>query len=267
MDVLSSLVKTNVVPGSVGFLLFATALGVLLLYLPGLRKIGRAWLTGLVLVYWILALPAFSERLQRRGEPATARVERAADARGATAIVVLGNGAVTYNDGDLFVPSLTRRTAYNVLEGARLYALLENPLVIVSGGIVSSSTQRASEADLMAVELERLGVPRERIVREGRSVNTFEQAVNVPPLLGGHRTFVLVTTPIHMPRTMALFESQGTRPIPSSSNIGYQDPEMPGWRRYVPSPHALRASELVMYEQLANVNSRVRGWLPADTPQ
>jgi uncharacterized SAM-binding protein YcdF (DUF218 family) len=268
MDIAASIVKASLVPGSVALLLYGTALGVLMLYLPGLRRVGRVWLTLLVLVYWILALPAFSERLQRRGDEGPSRITRAADARGATAIVVLGNGAVTYTDGPLFVPALTRRTAYNVLEGARLYALLQQPLVIVSGGIVSPGTQRMSEADIMAAELQRMGVPASRIVREGRSVNTFEQAVNVTPLLAEHREFVVITTPTHMPRTLALFEAQGRRPIPSPSNIGYEDPDTRRWRLYLPSPRALRGSELVVYEQLAKANTRLRGSLhSADTPE
>ena len=268
MDLAASLVKANLVPGSPTFLLFATAFGVLLLFLPGLRRAGRGYLALLVFVYWLLSLPVFAERLQRRGEPGMARVERAADARGATAVVVLGNGAVTYNDGASFIPALTRRTAYNVLEGARLYRLLEHPLVIVSGGIVNPDVQRMSEADIMAAELQRLGVPASRIVREARSVNTYEQSVNVPPLLKGHQSFVIVTTPIHMPRTLALFASRGLQPVPSMSNIGYEDPDVRGWRRFMPSGSSLRASELVMYEYLATANGRVRGWLQrADTLQ
>lgn len=268
MDIVASLVKGNLVPGSPTFLLFAAAFGVLLLFLPGVRRMGRWWLALIVFAYWLLALPVFAERMQRRGDAVTVRVEQPADARGATAVVVLGNGAVTYNDGAQFVPALTRRTAFNVLEGARLYRLLDEPVIVVSGGIVNPEDQRMSEADIMAAELQRLGVPASRIIREGRSTNTREQAVNVPPLLKGHETFVVVTTPIHMPRTLALFQARGVRPVPSTSNIGYEDPDTPGWRRFVPSPYSLRASELVIYEHLATANGRMRGWLQrADTLQ
>jgi uncharacterized SAM-binding protein YcdF (DUF218 family) len=268
MDVAASIVKANLVPGSVSLLLFGAGLGVLLLYVPPLRRAGRIWLTALVATYWVLALPVFSDWMQRRGEREAPRVLRPGDARGATAVVVLGNGAVTWNDGERYVPTLNRRSAYNALEGARLYALLGDPLVVASGGIVNPAAQRASEADLLGRELERLGVPAARIVREDRSTNTFEQAVNVRPLVAGHQAIVLVTTPIHMPRTLDLFEAQGMRAIPSSANITYRDPDAPRWRRLVPSASALRTTELMMYERLARTNAQLRGWLQAaDAPQ
>ena len=52
----------------------------------------------------------------------------------------------------------------HVMEGARVYRVLDKPWMIVTGGLGST---RQTEAAHMAVELESLGVPADRIVIEG----------------------------------------------------------------------------------------------------
>ena len=79
----------------------------------------------------------------------------------------------------------------------------------------------------------------------------------------GHGRFVLVTTPVHLRRAMALFEARGLRPVAGPSDLGalHEDPGSPG--AFMPSTTALRASEMALYEHLALGNARARGWLAA----
>src|SRR6187200_3086458 len=97
------------------FLVVGTILGVVLLYSRAAGW-GRRWLVALLLMYAALATPVVSDALQRPRTPTYPGVRTAADAQGATAVVVLGNGAVTYTDGASQLPAITRRTAFNIME-------------------------------------------------------------------------------------------------------------------------------------------------------
>jgi uncharacterized SAM-binding protein YcdF (DUF218 family) len=166
-------------------------------------------------------------------------------------IVVLGNGVVSYSDEQRGVYVLVRRTAMNVLEGARVYELLKPVRVIVSGGAPRGAGVQASEAFVMADTLAALGVPRRDIVLEPDSHNTREQSVLVARLLKPRERIVLVTTPLHMRRALADFADQGCDAIPAPSHIEYT-PDGHSWReRLLPTMNTLRMSELLVYEWLA----------------
>jgi uncharacterized SAM-binding protein YcdF (DUF218 family) len=262
-------VKTTLVPGSMGLLLVGVLAGVAGLYVSWLAKWARRWLVALCLLYLVLAMPVVSWRLERGTRPAYAPIDSPADARGATAIVVLGNGIVSYEDSGMAVETLTRRTAYNAIEGARLYRLVHPAVVITSGGLADPTVHRRSEAEAVRDALISMGVPRTAITLETRSSNTAEQAQLVAPLLHGHPRFALVTTPIHMPRALALFRSRGLDPVPAPSRIDYTGELQRSPFRFVPMSNALRASELSMYEYLGIAYAKSRGWMnpPHDAPQ
>jgi uncharacterized SAM-binding protein YcdF (DUF218 family) len=266
-DAAADVVKLALIPGSVGLLVFGMLAGVVLLHVRTLERWGRRWLLTLCAVYIGLALPVVASWLEHGMRPGH-RPFAPSDAPGVTAMVVLGNGTVSYEHYGLAVESLTRRTAYNAIEGARLYRLLQPELVVASGGFADPKVLRRSEAEALRDVLVSLGVPRDRIVIEPQSWNTASQAAHVAPLLRAHPRFALVTTPIHMARAMALFEHHGLRPVAAPSPIDYTTLEESTLLRFVPSANALRASELSMYEYLGLVYAQSRGWLTArDTPQ
>jgi uncharacterized SAM-binding protein YcdF (DUF218 family) len=252
-----------------GMLVLGVLAGVALLYVPALERWGRRWLVGLCLAYVALAVPAVAGWLENGSRPQYRPIASPGEVSGITAIVVLGNGIVSYAYEGLAVESLTRRTAYNAMEGARLYRLLRPRLVVASGGQADPSVLRRSEAEALRDVLVGLGVPREAIAVESRSWNTATQAEQVAPLLRGHARFALVTAPIHMGRAIALFETKGLHPVAAPSQIQYVPRNQPALMRYVPSASALRASELSMYELFGMGYAQSRGWLDAgrDTPQ
>jgi uncharacterized SAM-binding protein YcdF (DUF218 family) len=265
----ATVVKTALVPGSMGLLLLGVLAGVASLYVPSLSRWARRWLVVLCLLYVALAMPVVASWLETGTRPTYPRIASPADARGATAVVVLGNGLVSYTYEGLAIESLTRRTAYNAIEAARLYRLIHPAVVIASGGLADVEVHRRSEGEALRDALVSLGVPRKATAVETQSSNTAEQAQLVAPLLRGHPRFLLVTTPIHMPRAVALFRSRGLDPVPAPSPIDYTRTAQGSLLRFVPSSNALRASELSMYEYLGIAYGRSRGWLdPArDAPQ
>lgn len=249
--------KEVLVPGSITFLILALLPGVLLLFRrKDAGRAGRLWIASLVLAYWVLSTPVTALALLDLFTPAVLPVMSKADARGATAIVVLGAGTDVHRSrgGVYGVP--TREGTLRVLEAARVYHLLGVP-VVATGGKGSSPY---SEAGLMAHQLEQLGVPADRIIKEEQSTNTRDHAVFVPPLLKEHGLgpFVLVTSQQHIARALAVFRKAGLTPVPSTPQAFVPRGAVLEW--YLPSGVALSASERLIYDLIGRVYYKVRGW-------
>jgi uncharacterized SAM-binding protein YcdF (DUF218 family) len=256
-------VKAVFVPGSMAFLLSGVVVGAALLHGgPLAARIGRGVLTALAGGYVLLATPAVSSALVRGLHAGFGSIERPADAGGAPVVVVLGNGAVSHVAGGRALHQLVRRSAYCVLEGARLYELLRPEWIVASGGVADTRGQTRPESEIMRDELAKLGVPSDRVLLESESRSTAEQVAAVARLLREHalgdRT-VLVTTPAHARRAMYLAGRVGLVAIPSiASELRYDDGEA-GWRRWRPTLAALSGSHSAMYEYLALFYSRLKG--------
>jgi uncharacterized SAM-binding protein YcdF (DUF218 family) len=94
-------------------------------------------------------------------------------------------------------------------------------------------------------------VPSAQIVEESGSKTTREQAKLVPAVLRAHGVgrFVLVTSPTHMRRALALFRAEGLDPAPSVSLIRSENAPPVSWA--LPSDEALRQSNEAVYEYAA----------------
>ncbi len=136
-----------------------------------------------------------------------------ADLRPAPAIVVLT--AYVSQDGVLNEQAM-RRTHM----GAQLYREGLAPLVIISGGdpIPGSDLQ---SADFMAEFATELGIPRQAVLLEKKSQNTYSSAVHVGAMCRelGIQRVLLVTDASHMRRAVAAFQKQNllVSPAPSDS--------------------------------------------------
>ena len=254
-----TLLKELFVPGSFPFFLIAVMCGTLLLYRrkDGGRA-GRAWLTIVVLAYWILSTPITASALIRLLTPDYPAVQTREAAGGATAVVVLSAGMEVYRSRGDRVDVSTREDALRTLEAGRLYHLLDRPWVIVSGGF---GVERHTEAAHLAAELEAMDVPKDRIVEEGRSVNTHDHARYIPALLAERHVprFILVTSRQHIARALRVFHQAGLDPVPSTPDL-----DLPRANRieYVlPSRTALFASEELVYDKLGMVYYWLRGWI------
>lgn len=261
-------VKGYLVPGSPGFLLLGLAVGLAMLYSRRTARLGRRWLTVLVVLYVVLSLPLVSVLIQRgtlRTEPPITRAE---EVSGIRTIVVLGNGVITFGPPgrELHIPG--RNTTHNVLEAVRLYRLIGGGRIVASGGVPPGGGNRRAEAEVMREYLVKLGVPPQDILLEPDSTNTHEQAVNVARLLPPRERCLLVTVPPHMNRSMAVFERQGLLPVaaPSAWTGQVEGEGGYGFRHLVPDRFTLRATEAAIYERLGTVYYWVRGRLGEQAP-
>jgi len=129
------------------------------------------------------------------------------------AVIVLG-GAV---DADA-----TERSGFpeynaaveRILRGFELLREGKARVVLLSAGTLDTRPEAPVEADLFARQLEMWGISPERIIREGRSRNTRENAVQSERIIRerGWRRLLLVTSAAHMPRALGTFEAVGLRP-------------------------------------------------------
>jgi len=81
--------------------------------------------------------------------------------------------------------------------------------IIFTGG--KGSPKALSEADVSARYAIAHGIPQEAILREDQSVNTIENLENTQKIAveNGLHTFLVVSTPFHMKRAMAIADSIG----------------------------------------------------------
>jgi uncharacterized SAM-binding protein YcdF (DUF218 family) len=133
----------------------------------------------------------------------------------ADAIVVLGGGTE---------PAISPRVNVElnsagdrVFAAARLYQDGKAPLIILSGGNIDWMSDGASTpAGQMAEILAFMGIPSSAMILEDTSKNTYENAVNTRAIVEEHGfdSLLLVTSAMHMPRSVKLFEKQGISVIP-----------------------------------------------------
>lgn len=137
----------------------------------------------------------------------------------ADAIVVLGGATAPASPPRPWVEVL--QAGDRILYGARLYNQKQAPKLILSGGRISwRGDSGPSEADDMKEFALAMGVPESAIVLEGDSLNTRQNAVNVKKILDEQsiKSVLLVTSAIHMPRSVAIFKKLGIDVIPAPTD-------------------------------------------------
>jgi len=218
------------------------------------RRLGRLVLALSILFLYLLSISPTADLLvgplESRYRPLSApRVPRMG-----TLVVLSGGASATI---DLPLSSrLTSSSTKRVLEAARLYGLMDQPTIVISGGSGNPFVE-VSEAALMRELLLNLRIPDRRIVTEGQSSNTFENARGVkrlalkPPL-------ILVTSASHMDRALRVFKGLEMTPLPAPCDYkgrwSIDDP----WR-FLPSEGALSVSTSAIYEYLGLFWYRLTG--------
>jgi uncharacterized SAM-binding protein YcdF (DUF218 family) len=250
-------VKQFLIPGSLTFLIAGLTVGLVLLSAGPMAALwGRAWLASLLVLYWLLSLPAVSHTLIAWLQQEYTTLATTNEAHSAKVLVVVGNGCVHYTAGAFASHQLTRRSTFCAFEAGRLYPVIRPDWVVATGGSGAASATGTSEAELLRDLMVKCRVPADCILLESASTTTDEQVSNVVRLLKRQGTagpIVVITTPAHMSRVMKLFRSQGVHAIASVTPELRYDAGHTGWRRWWPSGAALIGSQSALYEALAHV--------------
>jgi len=187
----------------------------------------------------------------------------------ADAIVVLGGGIKPQIAPRPWVD--VSEAGDRVLYGAQLYREGKAPLVILSGGRIDWKGGGPSESADMAKIIAALGVPEQAIVQDPTSLNTYENAVNVRKILQGRdiQRVLLVTSAMHMPRSLLIFAKQGIEAIaaPTDFLVTEQDLQELGSSseamtlNLLPDADRLQQFTRALKEYIGLAIYRLRGWL------
>ena len=253
--------KDSMRPSSIRCLLILLTPGVVLMNVRPLAAWGRRWVSAVAGIYWILSCPISVGLLARTLTGGYAPIESAAPARQAKAIVMLGSGTTNLRFRGQQLSFVSTPSGLRALETARLFKLMDRPLVIASGGVTDKNPAGAPESDAYEPALITLGVPADRILPESRSKNTHDEAVVIREMLRerGIGEFLLVTSPLHMRRSMSVFESQGLHPVPAVSPL-YPDRIAQPFP-LLPSDAALGTGDFIVYEWAARAYYWWKGWI------
>lgn len=163
--------------------------------------------------------------------------------------------------------------ADRVFYTALLYHQGKAPVILSSGGNISWLDSRSSTpAEEMAIILTQLGVPEEAILKQNRSQNTYEDALYSAAILKekGFSRVILVTSAMHMPRSVALFRKQGIEVIPAPADFSVTETswgqlihaDFPGLIvSLLPNVGNLSLTTNALKEYIGILAYHLRGWL------
>lgn len=169
-------------------------------------------------------------------------------------IVVLGGGMTS--DPRLPVSSqLTVGSALRVVEAVRIHRQNPQAKILLSGGPVFNTV---SEAEGMAELAAALGVGREYLVLEALSRDTEEQARFIKSMVGADSLW-LVTSAVHMPRSMALFAEAGLNCLAAPTDYLYKKRPCFHPSDLFPDHGGFKLAEAGWHEWLGLAYSKARG--------
>lgn len=185
----------------------------------------------------------------------------------ADAIVVLGGATESATPPRPWVE--LREEGDRVLYAAKLYRDGKAPRMILSGGRIGWRPTINSEAQDMAILLETMGVPRSAMLLEERSLNTRENAVNTKQIMEAQniRRVLLVTSAMHMPRSILIFKKLGINAIPAQTD--YTSAQLDTTGRTIeatildalPDADQLRRTTRALKEYVGIFVYWLRGWI------
>lgn len=184
------------------------AIGVLQLWRQKVRS--AIWLltssVGLILVIAVLPISILVLRPLEQWHSTLATLPGRVDG-----VILLGSAQNPQLSATYGRPSLGRDPD-TVMEFMALARTYPKAILVFSGGAGRSMT----EAEVMRRLLARQGLDATRVIFEERSLNTYENARFSKELVQPkpNQEWLLITSALHMPRSVAVFEKQGWRVIP-----------------------------------------------------
>jgi len=236
---------------------------VILLCLVGLSALlfryvrGGAFLIGAGVA--ILALSTWTSLGALMMQPLEDRYARPATLEKVDGVIVLGGGfeaSVNLARGGYELSAAGDR----FVEAAVLARRFPDAKIVVSGGQGSLVLTGDTDADTAPRLLKALGVAPERLILEGKSRDTFENAQFTKELVkpGLGQTWLLVTSAFHMPRSIGLFRKAGFAVTPWPVDYRTTGNERFGLAQDNPID-ALEMTQLAMREWIGLLAYRLAG--------
>ena len=221
----------------VGFIGFLSILALLcrILYFS---KTSLRLFTLAALVFLVSSNNSIAHKLARSLEQQYPQLS-IAETPNADVIIVLGGS---------FSPPIAPRK-FNQFNGtsnrfwlaSELYKANKAKLIILSGGNVFEQPGIKPESEYIKEWLFKAGIPESAILIDSRSRTTRENALETEKILKRKKikTALLVTSALHMPRSIQLFSQLDINIIPAPSDIIVTDDYTPGILKIIPSANAI----------------------------
>jgi len=217
------------------------------------------------LILWVCSTDPLSKALTQSLEWQYSYPETVPEA---DVIIVLGGGTEAAIPPRTFVE--VNSAGDRVFTAAKLYREGKAPILLLSGGNIEwLNDSNSTPADQMAELLTFLGVPSSAMILESTSKNTYENVLNVKEIITeeGYEKILLVTSAMHMPRSVKLFEKQGIDviPIPVDYSIVEEQQEQASFLDnllgLIPSAGNLSVTTNALKEYLGIWMYALQGWL------
>lgn len=224
----------------------------------------RRWryvLTTAAVLMLVLSLPVIPNAMVLHVErefaaPREADVARLA-ARGDAQIVVLSGGWFRRTEGGYEV-EMGSNSWERTWAAVALWRRIGGTLIFSGAPLPDGSD---SVAQRMAEVARQLGVPADRVLAETQSRNTFENLNFTKSrfhLDSDARPIVLVTSALHMPRSVAIAGRLGLSVLPYPCDLRAE--RRIHWRMWLPGNDGLANIEEAMHEWVGLLAYRMRGW-------
>ena len=244
---------------------------VLLLFALAAKNDPRAragLITTALVILWLSSTTGFSHLLARSLEW---RYPTPDEIPAADVIVVLGGGTepAAYPRPSVEVNGAGDRVLY----AAALYKEGKAVHILLSGGNISWLNEgTTTPAEDMASILIAIGIPEEALWLETISQNTYENALYSKEILAKNEIerILLVTSALHMPRAVALFEKQGIEVVPVPVDFSITEDESPQDHgsnlqskiiNVIPQAGNLSLTTNAMKEYIGYFIYKLQGWL------
>jgi uncharacterized SAM-binding protein YcdF (DUF218 family) len=221
----------------------------------------RRVLIALALAYALASVFGISYSLEQLLAAGFRPLVRTDVPAGRNAIVVLGSASYTARSWseDTF-SVLDRAAAARVVEAIRVFRLIDPAWVISSGGVVDPRDPSEPTGLTMRDALVQMGVPPSRILVETESRNTHDEAVMVRSMLRPLQVdhVILVTSELHMRRSVGTFRGAGVEVIPAIARNSFFVDHWIGW--VVPTNNGFAETSLLAHEIFGTAYYLLRGW-------
>ncbi len=144
---------------------------------------------------------------------------------------------------------LSSASIKRLVEGVRLFRTLPEAKLVLSGG---GTVGDQPEALLLAQVAKWFSIPEQDVVLELKSINTADQAQELVSIVH-NQPFYLVTSAIHMPRSMALCRQQGLHPIAAPTDYTFLWTGSDKGKMIIPNAYNLAYFSIAMHEILGRI--------------
>ena len=228
-------------------------LGLVFLLFTRLQKLGKGLVAAGVLLLAVLSFAPVPNMMAHRLESRYLPIHSVEAVKDIRWVAVLGGA----NEADPRLPANSRlnpSALARLVEGIRLYRGLKDGRLILSGGPVFNAASSAEQyADAAAL----LGVDRADMLLVTGPKDTEDEAAAISRIVK-KEPFLLVTSAVHMRRSVSLFKQRGANPIPSPAD--YRTARGPGTspQDFFPDPENLETATAAWHEYLGMLWYRLK---------